>query len=240
MDKLSPELLALVFSCLAGEETLLDFKYAQNRYHGRLSPYATVSRQWQGYVEEYTFRHITFCTSQLQSLRRILTRRRLGHVRCLIACFDVPNEPGCANVSSDAFARDSTLLFQLLASAPARDEPWMDIAFKLLASDPADNNTWGLTREAREVVMGMRIGSYARLPENKDCPLPEVPCVRECTIHMYSHSRFFEPRSVCVMASRMTRLQKMQMQLSDYEVRDTELRRQLRDGMFERHSPGYT
>ncbi|RFN45569.1 hypothetical protein FIE12Z_10174 [Fusarium flagelliforme] len=123
-------------------------------------------------------------------------------------------------------------LFRVLKLAPVHEngQPYMDL--RLGFPVPREYG-WcfanGIEQpEAERLEVGWCSPLYLDLGFNQD-ELPNLPVIASCSFDLVSWSLFFAPESVCRLASKMPRLRKIKMHLSDMEWRNPELRVGLRE-----------
>lgn len=124
-------------------------------------------------------------------------------------------------------------LFRIIKMAPVHEngQPYIDL--RLGFPVPREYGWCFATcieePEAERLEAGWFNPLYFDLGVNKD-DLPELPVIASCRFDLVSWSLFFTPESACKIASKMPRLAKVKMHLSDMEWRDPALRVRLREG----------
>ncbi|KAM5350393.1 hypothetical protein ACJ41O_006898 [Fusarium nematophilum] len=133
-----------------------------------------------------------------------------------------------------------TSLFRMLHRVPFKKGPSIDVEFVIPVPEEFHWNciekSYSMDFELAETAQtesGKRKPLYLDLQLDEGVELPEVPAISSCKFHLESWSLFFAPRAVCLMASKMTRLKKLELLLSDEEKRDEALRIRQRDGFAE-------
>ncbi|KAF5680508.1 hypothetical protein FCIRC_5826 [Fusarium circinatum] len=129
------------------------------------------------------------------------------------------------------FAKIMRILFNALKLAPVHEnhQSYIDIRFgfptpreyglsRISSPEEMEANTlegpWLTT-----IYFGMK-------HEGKE--LPELPSIASCSFELVSWSLCFEPHTACILASKMPRLKKLKLHLSDRELKDPDLRNELR------------
>ncbi|KAK8040370.1 hypothetical protein PG991_000158 [Apiospora marii] len=196
MDRLPPEIAGeiLQLACDASDE--------QER-----CSYATVSRDWQAFVERATFSNLYLNQQRLQEAQAsgILTSDRQSYIRCIEFSALLPTlyyRPG-----SDTFPYDSRKVV-------------LEAVDNLLAA----LNTWSFPPRGIELILSVRYtGSHAELYASQfrqhrweslqsliKLPhdvLPEVPCITKFTHHRDLAAPFrLTPGSCCAIANRFPNL----------------------------------
>lgn len=126
-------------------------------------------------------------------------------------------------------------LFRILKLAPVHENGQPYINLQLGFPVPREYG-WCFAKsiyepEAERVEVGWCSPLYLDLGFNQD-ELPSLPAIASCSFDLVSWSLFFAPESVCKIASKMPRLRKIKMHLSDMEWRNPELRVGLRQRGF--------
>ncbi|KAL6354608.1 hypothetical protein LRP88_11952 [Fusarium phalaenopsidis] len=85
-------------------------------------------------------------------------------------------------------------------------------------------------RLASLIDVGTKSVTYLKLAQEVYQELPDLPMVSGFMLSLDASSIAFDPRFICLVASKMSCLEKVQWELSDAEKRDTELRVRQRDG----------
>ncbi|KAF4460793.1 hypothetical protein FALBO_12418 [Fusarium albosuccineum] len=204
-------------------------------------PLATISRQWQPHVEAFTFQHLILTSRRLPSAEEILTPTRLSYIRHVQCDFLFPAYETVSTNNEDwdahaVFLKTITQLFGLLERIPVTQSPVVDLYLKIpvprkfgLFSGYPDE--WEEPQDYFDVMTGTHWPLYWDLPLGFDDSLPELPMTDNFKTERYSHWLLFAPRSICLLASKMTRLRAADLYLSDNEKRDDSLRIQLRNDL---------
>ena len=133
---------------------------------------------------------------------------------------------------SETFTNDIRTLFLLLQQAPNRDDP--HIAIRLTAERPYlaghRNCQLGLFEESQHVFAEELQFIHMKLQLRDGEQLPQLPMISTFYTKFTSNSRMLDPTSICVIASRMIRLEETRLELGDLEKRDDVLRAQIRAG----------
>lgn len=82
------------------------------------------------------------------------------------------------------------------------------------------------------VDVGSKSIIYLKLAQEVYQELPDLRMVSTFMVSLDADGATFEPRFICLLASKMSRLEIVQWELSDAEKRDCELRIRQRDGML--------
>ncbi|KAF5533695.1 hypothetical protein FMEXI_11666 [Fusarium mexicanum] len=129
------------------------------------------------------------------------------------------------------FAKIMRILFNALKLAPVHEnhQSYIDIRFgfptpreyglsRISSPEEMEANTlegpWLTT-----IYFGMK-------HDGKE--LPELPSIASCSFELVSWSLCFEPHTACILASKMPHLKKLKLHLSDRELKDPDLRNELR------------
>ncbi|KAJ3457223.1 hypothetical protein MRS44_014364 [Fusarium solani] len=205
MEQLAPEILSSIALCLWEDS------------EGSLAPFATLSRQWQPYIEAQTFRRLFLNPTRLSEAisQNLLTSTRLSYLRYLRCEFIFPaHETDSTNPDDPddetVFVKTVTQLFNLLSKTPSCKDPLVYLCLEI-------------------PVPGV-FGSSEQLSPDYEAELPELPMVYKMSTSLISRSVVFSPRSICLMASKMPGLRKVNWELSDAEKLDTTVRIQQRNG----------
>ena len=133
---------------------------------------------------------------------------------------------------SAIFTNAMRSLFFLLQRAPIQDEPY--IALRLMAERPYSVGYGNFKIdpfEESEGVFAEQIPCiHLKLQLSDGEQLPELPMISVLSTITTSYSRVLDPASICSIASRMVRLEEIDLVLSDLEKRDNELRVRTRAG----------
>ena len=108
--------------------------------------------------------------------------------------------------------------------ASLQEHPWYRV--------PRPNNLQIVSMDRSLVDAGSKSVMYLKLAQEVYQELPALPMVSAFMLSLDAYSAAFEHRFICLLASKMSRLEVVQWQLSDAEKRDRELRIRQRDGMF--------
>ncbi|KAJ3532059.1 hypothetical protein NM208_g8483 [Fusarium decemcellulare] len=189
-------------------------------------PLATISRRWQPHIEAFTFQHLILTSRRLSSAEEMLTPTRLSYIRHLQCDFLFPAYETVSTNNEDwddhaVFLKTITQLFGLLERIPVIQSPVVDLflkipvpwKFELFSGYPDE---WPL---------------YLDFPLGWEERLPELPMIDNFKVERESHWLLFAPRSICLLASKMTKLRAADLYLSDSEKRDESLRIQLRNDL---------
>lgn len=230
MEQLAPEILSSVALCLweDSEESL--------------APFATLSRQWQPYIEAQTFRRLFLNPARLSEAisQNYLTPTRLSYIRYLRCEFIFPaHETDSANPDDpddDAvFLKIFNQLFTILSKTPLCNDALVYICLEIpvpgvFGSSEQYASDYGEPVDYPFVAQGQVRTSYLDFPSGYEAGLPELPMVYKMSTNLISRSVVFSPRSICLIASKMPKLRKVNWELSDAEKLDTATRIQQRNG----------
>ncbi|KAJ4228864.1 hypothetical protein NW759_003583 [Fusarium solani] len=111
---------------------------------------------------------------------------------------------------------------EYIIEANSQEPPW-HIA-------PRPNNFPVIHIDRSLIDVGTKSVTYLKLAQEVYQELPDLPMVSGLMLSLDAYSIAFDPRFICLFASKMSRLEKVQWELSDAEKRDTELRVRQRDG----------
>jgi hypothetical protein len=240
MDKLPVELLSRIIKHVT-DECVYSVNQGDWRSANSMATYSVLNRQWQLLVEPITFKQLTLTTSCLASsiTKEILTPDRLSYLRSLVVEFIFPAREG-PYASIDEGGDDQTVfnrtvkdLFHLLERVPPCEHPWLLLRLQVPMPREYLVITFGdytLSAENGLVARGELPISYLELSPDLEDELPELPAVLHLTTGNESHSRVFSPRSICLLASKMTRLKRVDLELSDRQKLDLDRRIQQRGG----------
>ncbi|EEU34274.1 uncharacterized protein NECHADRAFT_85576 [Fusarium vanettenii 77-13-4] len=223
MEQLAPEILSSIALCLweDSEESL--------------APFATLSRQWQPYIEAQTFRRLFLNPTRLSEAisQSILTPTRLSCLRYLRCEFIFPAHETDSTNPDDAddeivFVKIVTQLFSLLSKTPPCKDPLVYLCLEIpvpgvFGSSEQYASDYGEPVDYPFVAQGQVRTSYLDFPPGYEEELPELPMVYKMSTNLISRSVVFSPRSICLIASKMPRLRKVNWELSDAEKLDTGL-----------------
>ncbi|KAF4499802.1 hypothetical protein FAGAP_4006 [Fusarium agapanthi] len=129
------------------------------------------------------------------------------------------------------FAKIMRILFNALKLAPVHEnhQSYIDIRFGF----PTPRE-YGLSRisspeemEANTLEGPWLTTIYLGMSHDGK-ELPELPSIASCSFELVSWSLCFEPHTACILASKMPRLKKLKLHLSDRELKDPDLRNGLR------------
>jgi hypothetical protein len=242
MDLLPPELISLVLKHL---------KIAED-HAGRsssLAPYATLGRHWQAIIERRTFAKIRIHTAKrLEEFQRIVTdsRRRSCLKRIeLVVRLESYDVQARAQWETDEerqqnnkiFTSTICTLFKILAS-------WADdaarIELSIQAMCPSDfldmkQRRKKGARSRLDDLLHMRYEKsyleFSRTITDGDCP--PVPIVTYLLIQGLGNERLIEPASSVFIASKLPRLNRVELLMKDECKRDERLRQSLRNGKLD-------
>ncbi|RSL68400.1 hypothetical protein CEP54_002913 [Fusarium duplospermum] len=230
MEQLAPEILSSIAL------------YLWEDSEESLAPFATLSRQWQPYIEAQTFRRLFLNLTRLSEAisQNYLTPARLSYFRYLRCEFVFsrhetdstnPDDPDDETV----FVNTVTQLFTLLSKTPPCKDPLVYLCLEIpvpgvFGSSEQYASDYGDPVDYPFVTQGQVRTSYLNFPPGYAEELPELPMVYKMSTSLISRSVVFSPGSICLMASKMPRLRKVNWELSDAEKLDTALRIQQRNG----------
>ncbi len=257
MGHLPAELIDHIISYLVAERRGRDDgRIANTGCCGTLAQYATVSLAWQQRVEIATFGRIILTPARLASplVAQALTPDRLRRfvrvidIDVLLPPYAVEargqRETEAERAINDYFFTDTvTKVFALLAAATTDTHDRPHIRLILCArcltdaegletgeqrwpgyGDPDDISSF---RHERSYLSLRPTVSYRWKSVIQDDAefLPKLPCVQEFGVRT---SRHIDPRTLCLLASRMPALETVHWHISDHEKRDVAVRKRLR------------
>ncbi|ETS76538.1 hypothetical protein PFICI_11925 [Pestalotiopsis fici W106-1] len=200
-----------------------------------LCEYATISRDWQEYVEEKTFSKLKVRSTQVQDLRRIVTPRRQSHVCDMIFEVILPEydakavaylkETMAAKADNNrAFTNAIYELFDELTDWK-RPEQQRGVSLDLWVDCPSDRAPCelGIVRRRRH---RFNTSLLELLPEDGDRRLARLEIITEFSCGQYSQrSCTVAPKACCDMAAQMPNVHKLEWNLSDNDRRRNPRRR---------------
>ncbi|EEU40571.1 uncharacterized protein NECHADRAFT_33720 [Fusarium vanettenii 77-13-4] len=232
MDNLPPELLRRILLYLITESTLI-YEIHERVPKTSLAAYAVISRKWRTVVEPFTFRHLFLSPMRLDVAEayNYFTPPRLAHLRHVH--FEIEFPAHDLHVSTNPEDYDDQIVFKkairqildLLSRVPRRQTPLVSL---ILLTSPSREHCipWvgdGPTEEER-VFSGELRKTYLELPADWDRNIQDLSEISFFRVELESRALVFAPTSVNMMASKMTRLKKVEWWLCDGEKVDTELR----------------
>ncbi|WAO84778.1 F-box domain-containing protein [Fusarium falciforme] len=232
MDKLPPELLRRILLYLITEWGLI------HEIHHRvpktsLAAYAAISRKWQSIVETFTFQHLFLTPMRLgvAEAYNYLTPPRLAHLRHVRFEIEFPAHDLHVSTNPEdyddqaVFNKAITQIFALVARVPRRQTPLISLT---LLTWPSREHCipWDGYRksEKRKVFSGELRKTYLELSADWDRNIRDLSEVSFFRVELHSRALVFAPASINLMASKMTRLRKVEWRLCDAEKIDAELR----------------
>lgn len=230
MEQLAPEILSSIALCLweDSEESL--------------APFATLSRQWQPYIEAQTFRRLFLNPARLSEAisQNLLTPTRLSYLRYLRCEFIFPAHETDSTYPGDpddeaVFIKTVNQLFNILSKTPPCKDPLVHLCLEIpvpgvFGSSEQYASDYGEPVDYPFVAQGQVQTSYLDFPPGYDVELPELPMVYKMSTSLISRSVVFSPQSICLMASKMPKLRRVTWELSDAEKLETAVRIQQRNG----------
>ncbi|KAJ5776962.1 hypothetical protein N7520_000208 [Penicillium odoratum] len=244
---LPPELIGLMVSYITAPPLS---PHEQQHGQSHLSQYATVDRVWQEIIEERTFSTICLGTAKrLDEFRRLkLNSRRKSCIRRidLIVELEPYDVDARARFETDEEHQRNNKLFtqaihsllQVLASWPNNPQ---GIELSITAQSPSDMSAIPDLRERRKRRKAARFDrvtdllhrryekSYLQLDKIFKCfsvPIISSLHVREFILH----GRLIQPASCARLASNLTCLRSVTLDLNDECKRDKTLRKRNRNG----------
>jgi hypothetical protein len=243
MESLPPELISRIL------DYIIDGRL---RSHPGISlaPYATLSRRWQAEIERCTFSYIYITTPRrLEEFERLLwTPRRRSCVRFiqLVVELESYDEKARARFETDEerqrndeiFTTTIGSLFKSLSDWPAN----LDIGVDIKARSPGDYLAIKNPKERRQRkrAAAERVNDllnkryersylkFSRTTTETECPV--VPAVTSLSIRSVANGRLIEPASSVFIASKLPRLNRVDLNMQDDCRQDEQLRQLLRSG----------
>lgn len=243
MESLPPELISRIL------DYIIDGRL---RSHPGISlaPYATLSRRWQAEIERCTFSYIYITTPRrLEEFERLLwTPRRRSCVRFiqLVVELESYDEKARAHFETDEerqrndeiFTTTIGSVFEILSDWPAN----LDIGVDIKARSPGDYLAIKNPKERRQRkrAAAERVNDllnkryersylkFSRTTTETECPV--VPAVTALSIRGVANGRLIEPASSVFIASKLPRLNRVDLNMQDDCRRDEQLRQLLRSG----------
>ncbi|KAF7558152.1 hypothetical protein G7Z17_g165 [Cylindrodendrum hubeiense] len=245
MERIPLEILSIIASHLV-QDTLPIRSSTERLHQNSLARYSHISRQWQPVIERITFRHLLLLSDDLATAlqHNILTPQRLSYLRYIKLWIKFPRHQHIIGIlspleSDDNFVFSNAIksLFCLLAPTPFRPKPFIVLELSIpipksiariarRTSDPRAMERAQVARAVRPTFYLELLGYYYKR-------LPNLPMVIDFRINLSSHSMLLEPRSACLIASKMPRLEAADWALYDGNKTDMTLRVRLRDGLAE-------
>lgn len=240
MENLPPELLRRILLYLIAEWSLVD-EIHESVPKTSLAVYATISRKWQSTVEPFTFRYLALNPMRLDVAEayNYLTPPRLAHLRHVR--FEIEFPAHDLHVSTDPEDYDDQIIFTktirrvlgLLARVPRRQTSLVSL---ILLTSPSREHCipWVGDRptEKDKVFSGELRKTYLELPADWDRNIEDLSEISLFRVELESRALVFAPASINMMASKMTRLKKVEWWLCDGEKINTELRIRQRTGKY--------
>lgn len=231
IDRLPRDILSIIFS-LVSEDTPGSKSTTQPVPENSLVRCATVSRQWQQYIERLTFRNLYVTPHRIESaiVDDILTPQRLSHLRYIQVEFNADWRMKRGRRREREFVIDHIFentieaLFCLLDQAPLRPHPFITVEFAMPFR----------SFEPRIPVYGLPFAErHTQYPEFDYNKLPKLPMVVSFRMRLLSSAITIEPGKACLIAHKMPRLEAV-----DWEMYDDDSERMwLRDGRRLFHLP---
>jgi hypothetical protein len=242
MDLLPPELISLVLNHL---------KIARD-HEGRsfsLAPYATLGRHWQAIIERRTFAKIRIHTAKrLEEFQRIVTnpsRRSCVKRINLVVRLESYDVQARAQWETDEdrqqnnkiFTSTICTLFKILSSWP-NDAASIELSIQAMCpSDFLDmkQRRKPAARSRLDDLLQKRYErSYLQFSRTTtDVQCPPVPIVNYLSIRGLRNKRLIEPASSVFIASKLPRLNRVELLMKDECKRDERLRQRLRNGKLD-------
>ncbi|KAK9777255.1 hypothetical protein SCAR479_05984 [Seiridium cardinale] len=178
--------------------------------------FATISRDWQDYVEEKTFASLKTRSTQIQQLRDIVTPLRQSYIRNMIFEVVLPEYDAKSlawyketleeqKLNSRFFTDAILLFFDAVAGwnspAAGKLEERRGISLRISASCPSDKvpDRYGVLR--RRYKRWDR--SVLEILQDYDRKIPLLPAISEFLCGDDFHSRKLSPRACCDIAAQM-------------------------------------
>jgi hypothetical protein len=196
--------------------------------------YATISREWQEYVEEKTFSSLRVLSTQLQDLHSIMTPRRQSHVRDMIFEVILPEydpkavegrrETMAAKAANNrAFTNAVLAFFDILTNwKPSKKS--RGISLRLGITCPSDRAPGKVGHTYRRSSL-YKTSMLEFLPEGVDFVLPPLQVISEFHAGGGSRSSTVAPKACCDMAAQMPNVSTLEWHLGDNDRRKNPRRR---------------
>lgn len=237
IDRLPREILSIIFS-LVTEDTPGIKSTTQRVPEDSLARCASVSHQWQQYIERLTFRNLYVTPHRIASAvaDNILTPQRLSYLRYIQVefSFDRRMKRGRrkerGSIIGHIFEDTVESLFCLLEQAPLYPHPFIIVEFAMPIRS--------IESRIRGPVYGLpfaeRRTQYPKFDYDK---LPPLPMVVSFRMRLLSSAITIEPGKACLIAHKMPRLETVDWEMYDVDRMDIHKRMWLRDGRRLFHLP---
>ncbi|KAH6972421.1 hypothetical protein BKA56DRAFT_677373 [Ilyonectria sp. MPI-CAGE-AT-0026] len=230
IDRLPRDILSIIFS-LVSEDTPGIKSTTQRVPENSLARCASVSRQWQQYIERLTFRKLYVTPHRIASAvaDNILTPQRLSYLRYIQVEFIVDRRmkrgrrKESGSVIDHIFEDTVESLFCLLEQAPLRPHPFVIVEFAM----PVHS----FESRIRGPVYGLPFTErHTQYPDFDYDKLPTLPMVVSFRMRLLSRVITIEPGKACLIAHKMPRLEAVDWEMYDGDRMDIHTRMWLRDG----------
>ncbi|KAL6407116.1 hypothetical protein AUP68_09942 [Ilyonectria robusta] len=229
IDRLPREILSIIFS-LVTEDTPGIKSTTQRVPENSLARCASVSHQWQQYIERLTFRNLYVTPHRIASAvaDNILIPQRLSYLRYIQVefSFDRRMKRGRrkerGSIIGHIFEDTVESLFCLLEQAPLYPHPFIIVEFAMPIRS--------IESRIRGPVYGLpfaeRRTQYPKFDYGK---LPTLPMVVSFRMRLLSSAITIEPGKACLIAHKMPRLETVDWEMYDVDRMDIHKRMWLRD-----------
>ncbi|RSL89447.1 hypothetical protein CEP51_001232 [Fusarium floridanum] len=235
----------------------LAFPYQDRILNNSVAQYASISKQWQDIIETATFRHLLLTPARLETALQLLTPSRLSRLRlvkvdCILDADELKDQELSMSEYTDCLHERvrniMQSLFRLLEATPPAAKPLVTIhlsiplpSYVFVASlwahpwhdIPRPSNLPIISMDRNLVDVGSKSVTYLKLAQEVYQELPDLPMVSTFMVSLDAYGVAFEPRFICLLASKMSRLETVQWEFSDAEKRNRELRIRQRDGLVD-------
>ncbi|KAJ5919201.1 hypothetical protein N7466_010144 [Penicillium verhagenii] len=211
------------------------------------APYTTVSREWQLIIEQRTFNTINLNSERLAAFKQIVaqnTQRKtcIRNINLIIDLEPYSIEARAEFETAEEHRRNNELFVPAIQSLFSTLESWPENAYEpginlsIEALSPSDAMDRQRSRQARRDPtkdLGWRRFERSYLQFSKDhlkC-LPVVHAVTALSMGDLHLSRLILPASCALITSKLPRLHRLSLNLSDNEKRDKALRKQNRNDL---------
>jgi hypothetical protein len=247
MESLPPELISRVVDYIISDRD------AGRHPRISLAPYATLDRRWQAIIERQTFSDICInTTKRLEEFQRLVsTTHRRASIRIIALRVELESydEKARARFETDEERQRNNKIFTTTISTLFRTlSGWSDIAgihLDIRAQSPSDylalksnGEIKQRLREAKSRVNDLLSQRYERSylkfsRTTTDSECPPVFAIASLSIQGLAKERLIEPASSVLIASKLPRLNHVQLNMKDECKRDEQLRQRLRNGKLD-------
>lgn len=240
MENLPYELLRRILLYLITESTWI-LEIHELVPKTSLSAYAVISRKWQSVVEPFTFRYLYLSPMRLDVAEayNYFTPPRLAHLRHVQFKIEFPAHDLHVSTNPEDYDDQIVLkkairqLLGFLSRVPRRDIPLISLTLLTWPSREHCIPWVGYSSEEEDKVFSGELRKkYLELPADWDKNIQILSEISFFRVQLESHALVFAPASINMIASKMTRLKKVEWWLCDGEKIDAELRIRQRTGKY--------